>query len=53
MDAGTVTVGGRGQEDDEEETCRCFVQAPTSKFIVVHVRLGWCAKGHKIYTGSG
>ena len=33
--------------------CRCFVQAPASKFIVMRVRLGWCAKGHKIYTGSG
>ena len=33
--------------------CRCFVHAPTSKFIVMRVRLGWCAKGHKIYTGSG
>ena len=36
-----------------EKKCRCFVQAPASKFIVMHVRLGWCAKGHKIYTGSG
>ena len=36
-----------------EEPCRCFVQAPASKFIVMHVRLGWCAQGHKIYTGSG
>ena len=33
--------------------CRCFVQAPASKFIVMRVRLGWCAKGHKIYTSSG
>ena len=33
--------------------CRCFVQAPASKFIVMRVRLGWCAKGHKIYTGLG
>ena len=33
--------------------CRYFVQAPASKFIVMHVRLRWCAKGHKIYTGSG
>ena len=35
------------------EECRCFIQAPASKFIVMRVRLGWCAKGHKIYTGSG
>ena len=32
---------------------RCFEQAPASKFIFMRVRPGWCAKRHKIYTGSG
>ena len=36
-----------------ESRCRCFVRAPASQFIVMRVRLGWCAKGHEIYTGSG
>jgi len=33
--------------------CRCFEQTPASKFIILRVRLGWCAKGHKVYTGLG
>ena len=36
-----------------KDECRCFVQAPASKFIVMRVRPGWCAKGHKVYTGLG
>ena len=36
-----------------EATCRCFEQAPASKFIIMRVRPGWYAKGHKVYTGSG
>ena len=37
----------------EERACRCFEQTPASKFIFMRVRPGWCAKGHKVYTGSG
>ena len=33
--------------------CRCIEQAPASKFIIMRVRPRWCAKGHKVYTGSG
>ena len=33
--------------------CRSFEQTPTSKFILLRVRLGWCTKGHKVYTSLG
>ena len=32
---------------------RCFEQALANKFIFIRVRSGWCAKGHKVYNGSG
>ena len=31
--------------DVSETKCRCFEQAPASKFIIMRVRPGWCAKG--------
>ena len=37
----------------DDTDCQCFEQTPASKFIFMHVRPGWCAKGHKVYTGSG
>ena len=53
MHYGWIFMRSMREQRASVRNCRCFVQAPASRFIVMRVRLGWCAKGHKIYTGSG